>query len=244
MKKRALITGSSRGIGRAIAIELAKNGYDCVINCLHREDKAKEVVEEIRSMGRQAFFVKADISSYEQCTYMFDEMKRQFGGIELLVNNAGIAINGLFQDTSLSEWQSIINTNVNGLYNCTSQAISHMLEVKRGNIINISSIWGMVGAAMEVAYSTSKGAVISFTKSLAKEVGFSGIRVNCIAPGGIDTDMLSGLSDDIIEQVIGETPAGRLGNAKDIAELAVFLASERASFITGQIISPNGGLVI
>ena len=226
MGKAALVTGSSRGIGKAVILELANSGYRCVVNYNKSEKEAFEVVRKIRNRGGQAIACKADVRDSQEVKNMFLEIKRQFGGIDLLVNNAGIATSMLFQNTDEKQWLSIIDTNVNGMYYCTKEAIDYMLENKSGNIINIASIWGIIGGAMEVAYSTSKGAVLSFTKALAKEVGYSGIRVNCIAPGGV------------------ETAVGRLGRVEDIANLVNFLASEKSEFITGQIISPNGGFTI
>lgn len=244
MGKAALVTGSSRGIGKAVILELANSGYRCVVNYNKSEKEAFEVVRKIRNRGGQAIACKADVRDSQEVKNMFLEIKRQFGGIDLLVNNAGIATSMLFQNTDEKQWLSIIDTNVNGMYYCTKEAIDYMLENKSGNIINIASIWGIIGGAMEVAYSTSKGAVLSFTKALAKEVGYSGIRVNCIAPGGVKTDMLKPLGKEILDAVIDETPVGRLGKVEDIANLVNFLASEKSEFITGQIISPNGGFTI
>ncbi len=243
-RKRALITGSSRGIGKAIALALAKEGYDCVINCREKEEEAAAVVSQIRDMGRLAFYIKADVRNYDDVSMMFSEIERQFGSIEVLVNNAGVAVSTLIQDCSFEEWKRVMDTNVDGMFSCTQHALKHMLDKKEGVIINMASVWGMVGAAMEIPYSASKGAVIAFTKALAKEVGFSGIRVNCVAPGGVDTDMLSPLSKDIIDEVIGITPAGRLGKPEEIADLVAFLVSEKGEFFQGQVISPNGGLII
>lgn len=244
MKKVALVTGSSRGIGREIIKELVKEGYSCVINYNNSEKEAFDLVREIRNSGGICIACKADVSKSDEVKNMFGEIKRQFGGIDVLVNNAGVAVSSLFQDTDEETWVNIINTNINGMYYCTKEAIPHMIKEKSGIIINISSIWGIVGAAMEVAYSTSKGGVLAFTKALAKEVGYSGIRVNCIAPGGVDTDMLRPLGKDVIEGVVEETPAGRLGKPEDIASLVSFLVSEKGSFINGQVISPNGGFLI
>ena len=244
MGKAALVTGSSRGIGKAVILELANSGYRCVVNYNKSEKEAFEVVRKIRNRGGQAIACKADVRDSQEVKNMFLEIKRQFGGIDLLVNNAGIATSMLFQNTDEKQWLSIIDTNVNGMYYCTKEAIDYMLENKSGNIINIASIWGIIGGAMEVAYSTSKGAVLSFTKALAKEVGYSGIRVNCIAPGGVETDMLKLLGKEILDAVIDETPVGRLGRVEDIANLVNFLASEKSEFITGLIISPYGGFTI
>ena len=244
MGKAALVTGSSRGIGKAVILELANSGYRCVVNYNKSEKEAFEVVRKIRNRGGQAIACKADVRDSQEVKNMFLGIKRHFGGIDLLVNNAGIATSMLFQNTDEKQWLSIIDTNVNGMYYCTKEAIDYMLENKSGNIINIASIWGIIGGAMEVAYSTSKGAVLSFTKALAKEVGYSGIRVNCIAPGGGETDMLKPLGKEILDAVIDETPVGRLGRVEDIANLVNFLASEKSEFITGQIISPNGGFTI
>lgn len=243
-RKKALVTGSSRGIGKAIALKLAESGFDCVINCKENEDEAKKVVEDIRNMGRQAFYVKADVGNYEEVEYMFHEIKRQFKGVDVLVNNAGIAKSQLIQDISVKDWKDIMQTNLDGTFYCSKMALEYMLNKKSGHIINISSVWGISGAALEIPYSASKGGIIAFTKALAKEVGFSGIRVNCIAPGGVDTDMLSPLRKEVIEEVVDMTPLGRLGRPQEIGELVRFLVDDKCTFITGQIISPNGGLVI
>jgi 3-oxoacyl-[acyl-carrier protein] reductase len=175
---------------------------------------------------------------------MVETAKELYGAIDVLINNAAIAQQKLFTDITEEEWDSIFAVNVKGVYNCCKAVVPHMVSQKDGVILNISSVWGMVGASCEVHYSATKAAVIGFSKALAKELGLSGIRVNCIAPGVIDTDMNAGLSPDTLAQLKGETPLARIGTSKDIAALALFLASSEASFITGQVISSNGGFVI
>lgn len=244
MNKTVLITGSSRGIGRAIAIKLSDYDYKIVVNYKEREDKANEVVDLIRAKSRDCIAIKADISDTNQVKEMFKEIENKFGYVNYLVNNAGISQLGLFQDIDYKEWRNIFAVNVDGMFNCTKNALPHMISEKCGKIINIASIWGLVGGSFETAYSATKGAVIAFTKSLAKELGPSNINVNCIAPGAIMTDMLSIASDEALQRVREETPLERIGKVEDIAETAAFLLSESANFYTGQILSPNGGLVI
>lgn len=244
MNKTVLITGSSRGIGRAIALKLSDFDYKIVINYKEREDKAKELVELIRAKSRDCIAIKADVSDAKQVKRMFEEIENKFGSVDYLVNNAGISQLGLFQDIDYEEWRNIFAVNVDGMFNCTKNALPHMISEKYGKIINIASIWGIVGGSFETAYSATKGAIIAFTKSLAKELGPSNIAVNCIAPGAVMTDMLSVLSEETLQRVKEETPLERIGKVEDIAETAAFLLSEAGSFYTGQILSPNGGLVI
>lgn len=244
MNKTALITGASRGIGKAIAELFAQNGYNVVINYRSSDAKANELFEKLRSNNRSAMLIKADVSIREQVDEMYSKIKSAYGVVDVLVNNAGIAEQKLFTDVSEDDWDNMFDINVKGMFNCTQAALSDMIANKYGKIINISSIWGLVGASCEVAYASSKAAVIGFTKSLAKELGPSNICVNCIAPGIIDTDMNASLDDDAINELKEHTPLIRLGSPEDIANLALYLASDKADFITGQIISPNGGFVI
>ncbi|MCL2368808.1 MAG: SDR family NAD(P)-dependent oxidoreductase [Oscillospiraceae bacterium] len=228
MKKTALITGGAKGIGKAICQALAKENWNLILNYHKSETEAQALAEELGGCALQA-----DVRDSSQVKAMF----RVAGPVDLLVNNAGIAHYGLFTETDAETWRELFATNVDGVYHCTQCALPHMFEEKRGVILNIASVWGMVGASCEVGYSASKAAVIGFTKALAKELGPSGIRVNCVAPGAVDTEMLAGFSPaDLVDVPVG-TPA-------DVAHLVAFLASERGRFITGQVISPNGGLVI
>ena len=233
--KKVLITGGAKGIGASCAKAFAAAGYNVIINYNHSQDAAEKLAKELGCTA-----IKADISSRSQA----EEMFAAAGNVDILVNNAGISISGLFTDMTLDQWNRIFNVNVDGVFNCCQLAIPHMVHEKYGRIINISSIWGITGASCECAYSATKSAVIGLTKALAKELGPSGITVNSIAPGVIATDMLNGLTDEDLDVLRDETPIGRLGSPEDIANAALFLASERAGFITGQVLSPNGGFVI
>jgi 3-oxoacyl-[acyl-carrier protein] reductase len=244
MSPVALITGSSRGIGRAIAEKLAEDGWSVVINYCRDEAAAAEVCDKICHSGGHAIAIQADVGIEEDVLRLFAQAREAFGGIDLLVNNAGVASFGLLTDLSAADWRRIFATNVDGAFFCTKAALPDMIHRKSGCIINISSIWGLVGASCEVAYSASKGALIAMTKALAKEVGPSGVRVNCVAPGVIDTAMNSALSAADMQALLDETPLGMLGSPNDIAETVAFLASDKAKFITGQVISPNGGFTI
>lgn len=244
MNNTALITGASRGIGKAIAELFAENGYNVVINYRSSDAKAHELYNKLTKNNRSAMLIKADVSIREQVDEMYAEIKQAYGGVDVLINNAGIAEQKLFTDVSEDDWDNMFDINVKGMFNCTQAVLNDMISNKYGKIINISSIWGLVGASCEVAYASSKAAVIGFTKSLAKELGPSNICVNCIAPGIIDTDMNASLDDNAIKELKEQTPLIRLGSPADIANLALYLASDKAGFITGQIISPNGGFVI
>lgn len=244
MNNTVLITGASRGIGKAIAELFAENNYNVVINYRSSDAKANELYNKLVRDNRSAMLIKADVAVREQVDEMYAEIKQAYGGVDVLVNNAGIAEQKLFTDVSEDDWDNMFDINVKGMFNCTQAVLNDMISNKYGKIINISSIWGLVGASCEVAYASSKAAVIGFTKSLAKELGPSNICVNCIAPGIIDTDMNASLDDNALKELKEQTPLIRLGSPEDIANLALYLASDKAGFITGQIISPNGGFVI
>lgn len=240
----ALITGASRGIGHAIAVRLAADGYKVIINYRQNAKAAEQVCRQIQQNGGSALPLPADVSQPETVAQLFEQIQTQLGGVDVLVNNAGIAHFGLISDLTLAEWRRIFAVNVDGAFNCIQAAIPHMIHQKKGVIINIASIWGLVGASCEAAYSASKGALIALTKALAKELGPSQIRVNCVAPGVIDTEMNSRLNPDEIAALKDETPLGCLGRPEDVAAAVSWLASPQAQFITGQIISPNGGFTI
>lgn len=244
MKDTVLITGASRGIGRATAELFAANGYPVAINYNQSRDSAFETARKINGSGGMALVVKADVSSRTEVEAMFSEIKNQLGSVKILINNAAVARQSLFNDISCTEWHNTFAVNVDGMFHCSQLALKDMLHNHSGCIINISSMWGQVGASCEVLYSATKAAVIGMTKALAQEVGPSGIRVNCIAPGLIDTEMNANLSSDDIETLKENTPLMRLGTPRDVANAIYFLASENASFITGQVICPNGGYVI
>ena len=241
--KVAIITGSSNGIGRQIALEFAKNNYNIIINYNKSKIQAFNLFEQIKILGRNCITVQADVSKLCEAQNLIDKSLNAFGKIDILVNNAGISLQKIFQDVSENEWKNLFAVNLGSVFNCCSCVLKDMLSRKKGKIINISSIWGMVGASMEVHYSASKAAIIGLTKALAKELGPSGINVNCIAPGVIDTNMNS-FNNEIISELKNNTPIGRIGTTLDVAKTALFLASDDSDFITGQVISPNGGFVI
>ena len=232
MVRRALITGGSRGIGAACARALAAAGMDVTVNYAVNGGKAAQVAREI---GGQAFM--ADVSDQRAVSEMFQCV----GDVDVLVCNAGIAMQKLFTDTTAEDWRKVFSVNVDGVYNTCYCAVPHMIRNHWGRIIIISSIWGRMGASCEVAYSASKAALIGFTQALSRELGPSGITVNCVAPGVIDTDMNKRLSDDVLNELKESTPLMRIGTPEDVANTVTFLASEEASFITGQTLGVDGG---
>ena len=243
MEKIALVTGSSRGIGRAIAAELARAGYKVCINYLERKDKAEELAAILTAEGCEVMTYQADVSCRSAVNSMVAAIKEKWGSVSLLVNNAGVAGQCLFQDITDDMWNRYFGTNLNGAFHTIQAVLPDMLHEHEGNIINISSIWGVRGASCEVTYSCTKHALIGLTRSLAMELAPSHIRVNCIAPGVIRTDMLDALPDGALEQLSEETPLGRLGEVEDIAGAALFLASEKAAYITGQVLTIDGGFI-
>lgn len=243
MKKVALITGSSRGIGRAEAIALARDGYAVCVNCVEREDKAQELAAQLRSEGCEAMWYKADVADAAAVKQMVAEVEKTLGAVTLLVNNAGIAKQCLFQYMTEDYWKRIFDVNLNGAFNTIQAVLPHMLHEHSGCIINTSSIWGQHGASCEVAYSATKHAIIGLTRSLAQELAPTNIRVNCVAPGVINTDMVQVLGRETLDALAEDTPVGRLGRPEDIAAVVSFLASDAASFITGQVITSDGGFI-
>ena len=233
--RTVLITGGSRGIGAACVRRFSAAG-DRVFFFYRANDEAARAL----SAETGAVAVKCDVSDPPSVTKAFSELP----AFDVLINNAGIAGFSLFQDLSEAEWERMIGTNLGGVYRCTRAVLPGMIAKKRGCIVNVSSMWGQVGASCEVAYSAAKAGVIGLTKALAKEVGPSGIRVNCIAPGVIDTDMNAALTEEALAELAEETPLGRIGTAEEIAGQIYWLASEEASFLTGQVLGSNGGLVI
>ena len=243
---RILVTGGAGGIGSAICRAFAKNGDDVVIHYHNRQENAILLAEELRNKYKvYAQPVYADIGDSGSVKAMFDEIELKAGSIDVLVNNAGIAEQKLFCDISDDDWKNMIGTNLDGVFFCCREALRRfMLPAHNGAILNISSMWGQVGASCEVHYSAAKAGVIGLTKALAKEVGLSNVRVNCIAPGVVMTDMMKSFDSDTIAELKEETPLNRLGTPEDVAEAAVFLCSGKASFITGQVLGVNGGFVI
>lgn len=244
MKKTALITGSSRGIGCAIAELFAENNYNVIINYLHSEKDANALVSSLGRQGHTAMAIRADVARIDQVKEMVDLSIAGFGAIDVLVNNAGIAQQRLFTDITEDDWDRMMDVHVKGAFNCCQRVLPNMISRKQGKIINISSIWGMTGASCEVHYSTAKAAVIGFTKALAKELGPSNIQVNCVAPGIIETAMNAALDESERNMLREETPLMRFGTPLEVASAVLYLASENANFLTGQVLSPNGGLVI
>ncbi len=243
-KKAAIVTGASRGIGRKTAELFAHNGYNVLINYNHSQTEAEELQKQLKQEGSQTEIFRANVGIYEEARQMVDFCLAKFGTVDILVNNAAISQAKLFTDITPAEWQEMMQVILNGVFNCTQNAVREMIHQKRGKIINLSSIWGITGASCEVHYSTAKAGIIGFTKALAKELGPSNIQVNCVAPGVIQTDMLSGYTEDDLEELRQETPVKRLGTTEDVAQLVLFLASEKANYITGQVISPNGGFLV
>jgi len=244
MRRCALVTGASRGIGRAIAAALARDGWAVCVNYLERRDAAEGLVSELLALGRPALAVQADVSNREAVERMVRAASEALGPVELLVNNAGISRQGLFQDVDDALWERMLAVNLTGPRNAIQAVLPHMLSEKRGCIVNISSIWGLRGGSCEVAYACTKAAVVGLTRSLALELAPSGIRVNCVAPGCIETDMVRALGEETRAMLVEETPLGRLGRPEDVAEAVAFLASDRAAFITGQVLTADGGFTV
>ena len=243
MDKIALITGSSRGIGRAEATRLARDGYAVCINYIERRDMAEELVDRLNNEGHTAMSYQADVADKEAVNAMVAAIEARLGHVTLLVNNAGIAKQHQFQDITPEYWSRIFAVNVNGAFNTIQAVLPNMLHEHAGCIVNTASIWGEHGASCEAAYSSTKHAIVGLSRSLAAELGPTNIRVNCVAPGAVDTDMLRPLGEEALEELAHNTPLGRLGRPEDIAAAVSFIASDAASFITGQIITCDGGFV-
>lgn len=244
MSDTVLITGASRGIGAAVATRFALSGAHTVLNCIHSLDKANLLAQQLRDKGGDVVVLSADVSSSESVNKMFSCIEEMFGGVDILVNNAGIAQSKLFTDITDEDWNRMIAVNLTGVFNCCRRALPFMIHKHNGRIINISSMWGQVGGSCEVHYSAAKAGVIGLTKALAQEVGLSGITVNCIAPGVIQTDMLSEYSEEDLNALKDETPTGTLGTPEDVAQAVSFFADRKSFFITGQVLGVNGGFVL
>ncbi|MBC9783359.1 3-oxoacyl-[acyl-carrier-protein] reductase [Heliobacillus mobilis] len=242
--RTALVTGASRGIGRAIALQLAADGFAVAVNYAGSEAKANEVVEEIISAGGKAFAIQGDVSRSDQVDEMVQKVLAEFGRIDVLVNNAGITRDNLLMRLKEEDWDAVLDTNLKGLFLCSKSAIKPMIKQRSGRIINITSVVGQMGNAGQGNYAAAKAGVIGLTKTLAKELGSRNITVNAVAPGYIQTDMTDKLSDEVRESLAKTIPLGRLGQPEDVAKVVAFLASESAKYITGQTINVDGGMVM
>ena len=240
--KSVLVTGASGGIGSAVALELARRGWSVALQYRSNREAAVRLEEEICRQGGMAKAYGADLTDEAQVDALFSAAEKDFGFLEGLVNNAGVAWKGLFTDMSLSDWRGVMDADLTSVFLCCRRALPPMIRQKRGSIVNVSSMWGEVGASCEAAYSAAKAGVIGLTKALAKEEGPSGIRVNCLAPGVIDTPMNGDLSPEDLAALREETPLERTGTPEEAARAAAFLLEEE--FLTGQVLGVNGGLVI
>lgn len=243
-EKIALVTGGSRGIGKAIALKLASLGANVVINYTSKQDEALKTKEEIESLGVKCSILKCDVSNTQESQDMIDEVVKEYGRIDILVNNAGITKDNLLMKMKEEDFDAVIAVNLKGVFNCTKAATKPMMKQRYGKIINMASVVGVAGNAGQANYCASKAGVIGFTKSVAKELASRNININAIAPGFIDTDMTKVLKDDIKESMIKNIPMRKFGTPEDIADLVVFLSSDMSSYITGQVINVDGGMVM
>ena len=242
--RTAVVTGGSRGIGRAVCIQLAKQGCNVVVNYCHGEAAAAETVALCKAENANAVAVQADVSTAEGCTALFEQAVNAFGRVDILVNNAGITRDNLILRMSEADFDAVLDANLKGAFLCCKEAARRMVRQRYGRIVNLSSVVGLRGNAGQTNYSASKAGLIGLTKALAKEEGPSGITVNCVAPGVIDTDMMASFTAEDKAALAEETPVGRLGTAEEVAKLLLYLAGEDAGYITGQVFGVNGGLVI
>lgn len=241
-KRIVMVTGASRGIGKAIAVKFAKKGYDVAINCIRNEERLMQAKKEIEGYQADCVAYVGDMGDSGCCREFYKMVKKQLGTPDVLVNNAGISYIGLLQDMSDEDWNRIIQANLTSVFNCCRQVIPDMVGKKSGKIVNISSQWGVVGASCEAAYSATKGGINALTKALAKELAPSNIQVNAIACGAIDTEMNQWMEEDELISLVDEIPAGRLGRAEEVADLAYHLASKN-QYLTGQVIGLDGGWI-
>ena len=242
--KVALVTGGSRGIGRAIALKLAENGADVAINYAGNTAAAEEVKAAIEQMGRKALLIQCSVADTDGVQAMVNQVVKELGRLDILVNNAGITRDGLLMRMKEADWDDVMNTNLKGVYNCSKAVMRTMMKQKSGRIVNMASVVGEMGNAGQANYAAAKAGVIGFTKSLAKEVASRGITVNAVAPGFIATDMTRVLSDDQKAEMARTIPLGRAGQPEDVANAVLFLASEGAAYITGQVLNVDGGMVM
>ncbi len=244
MNKVAVITGGTRGIGKQIAISLAKNGYDIAINYRTENDDLKNLVNQINEIGVKISTYKCDVSDFSSSEEFIKSIISEFGKIDVLINNAGITKDGLLMRMKKEDFQSVIDVNLVGTFNITRNVIPHMIKAKAGRIVNISSVVGVSGNAGQTNYSASKAGIIGFTKSLAKEVASRNITVNAVAPGFIQTQMTDVLKDDVKEEILKQIPLKRFGTTEDVANVVKFLVSEESTYITGQVINIDGGMLM
>jgi len=242
--KAALVTGSSRGIGRATAIALARAGADVAVNYTSSQAAAEEVVARIRELGRCGVALQADVASMDQAEGLVEGAVREFGRLDILVNNAGITADGLLLRMKEHEWDRVLAVNLKGAFNCTKAALRYLLKAPAGRVINIGSIIGLRGNPGQVNYAAAKAGLIGFSKALAREVGRRGVTVNVVAPGFIVTDMTDRLPEGLKEKMLADIPLGRFGQPEEVAGVVVFLASDAAAYITGQVITVDGGLAM
>lgn len=240
--KVSLISGSSRGIGRATALILAESGSDIVVNYIKNREAAESIAAQIESIGRKAKVYQADVSNRDQVSDLVDKVKEDFGSIDILVNNAGITRDRSFMKLSPEQWHEVLMVNLDGAFNLTGFVLPGMVENRWGRVINISSIVAQMGNFGQTNYAVAKGGLIAFTKALAREVAMKGVTVNAVAPGFIETDMTAAVPEKALDMVRQLTPMGRLGSAEEVGIAVRFLATPRASFITGQVINVNGGM--
>ena len=244
MSRVALITGATRGIGKQIALTLAEQGYNIALNYRKENEELEETIKEIEKNEVECLAVKGDVSCFSDCEELVKQVIEKFGKVDVLVNNAGITKDMLLMRMKQEDFEQVIDVNLVGTFNVTKNVISHMLKARSGRIINISSVVGVSGNAGQTNYSASKAGIIGFTKSLAKEVASRNILVNSIAPGFIQTDMTEVLKDEVKEEIAKNIPLKRMGTAKDVANVVKFLVSEESSYITGQVINVDGGMLM
>lgn len=240
----AIVTGGSRGIGRAIVLELAKEGSDVAFTYLNSAAQAQSLVKEVEALGRSALALAIDVRDFDRAKELIEKVKEKFGKLDILINNAGITKDKALMLMAKEDWSDVIDTNLGGVFNVSRQAIITFLKQKKGCIINITSVSGIAGMSRQTNYSASKAGIIGFTKALAKEVALYGIRVNAVAPGFIDTDMISGFKEEQRESLVKAIPLGRFGKASEVAAAVKFLLSDAANYITGQVLVVDGGLFI
>ena len=241
-RKTVLVTGASRGIGKAIAVKFAKKGYNVAISCIRTKDRLLQKKKEIEGFQVPCLAYLGDMGDMSCCEELFSKIKTRFGGVDVLVNNAGVSYIGLLQDMSSQDWERMLHMNLTSAFNCCKLAIPYMVQQQQGKIINISSVWGVCGASCEAAYSATKGGINALTKALAKELAPSNIQVNAVACGAIDTEMNQWMSEEDLIALVDEIPAGRLGKAEEVADLVYHLGYKN-SYLTGQVIGLDGGWI-